>query len=87
MSQTITVLYFASLSEDTQTKREEIDLTELASHATVMDLRQHLAGRGEHWRKLDSDSIMCAVNLEVVDAQRHLNPADEVAFFPPVTGG
>ena len=32
-------------------------------------------------------NTLCAINMEYVDAQANVNDGDEVAFFPPVTGG
>ncbi len=44
------------------------------------------------WSKLVKDvdypeSVMLAVNMEYVSGEVVLNDGDEVAFFPPVTGG
>ena len=33
------------------------------------------------------DNTLCALNMEYVDTQHGVNDGDEVAFFPPVTGG
>jgi len=33
------------------------------------------------------DNTLCAINMEYVDSQHALSDGDEVAFFPPVTGG
>ena len=45
----------------------------------------------ELWGKLSDtpmpDSILVAVNMEYTDAAHVIKPGDEVAFFPPVTGG
>lgn len=87
MTQHIRVLYFASLSEKLQTECEEVPFTDLPSPATVAGLRHALAQRGEDWQTLNSATVKCAVNLAVVPDGHTLNPADEVAFFPPVTGG
>jgi len=32
-------------------------------------------------------NTLCAVNMEYVDAKASVKEGDEVAFFPPVTGG
>jgi len=33
------------------------------------------------------DNTLCAINMEYVKAETAVNDGDEVAFFPPVTGG
>jgi len=33
------------------------------------------------------DNTLCAINMEYVDASTRVQDGDEVAFFPPVTGG
>lgn len=33
------------------------------------------------------DNTLCAINMEYVDTSTQVNDGDEVAFFPPVTGG
>jgi len=33
------------------------------------------------------DNTLCAINMEYVKADAAVNDGDEVAFFPPVTGG
>jgi molybdopterin synthase sulfur carrier subunit len=43
---------------------------------------------GAHWAQvLTQDNIIRAVNQAVVEGNATLNDGDEVAFFPPVTGG
>jgi sulfur-carrier protein len=83
---TITVLYFASLREAVGIASEKIDLP--AGVSTVAALRAFLAKRGEGWEALDRiKSLKCAVNQTMVAAEAPLADGDEVAFFPPVTGG
>jgi len=46
----------------------------------------------EIWEKVVADKMMpentlAAVNMEYVDLQYRVADGDEVAFFPPVTGG
>ena len=33
------------------------------------------------------DNTLCAINMEYVDATSRVSDGDEIAFFPPVTGG
>jgi len=83
---TITVLYFASLREAVGVSSEKFDLP--ARIATVGELRRHLAARGETWTALEGmKNLKTAVNQTMVAGDTPLADGDEVAFFPPVTGG
>ena len=80
------ILYFASLREVLGTSGEELPLPE--GVATVGALRAHLAARGDSWSNLTkSKSLRAAVNQKMVDAEAAIADGDEIAFFPPVTGG
>jgi len=83
----IRVLYFASLREQVGTGSEEIDLP--AGIATVADLRAHLAGRAGPWATALAGQrlVRTAVNQDMVPAGTTIKAGDEIAFFPPVTGG
>lgn len=50
-------------------------------------LRDVLLTRGESWQVLAEPRLMCALNQEMVSLDTPLQDGDEVAFFPPVTGG
>jgi molybdopterin synthase sulfur carrier subunit len=83
----VKVLFFASLRERLGTPLEEVDIPDSAS--TVAGLRLHLMQRGGAWRDVLADMkvVRVAVNQDMAAANAPLNPGDEVAFFPPVTGG
>lgn len=83
----ITVLYFARLREALGTGSEQIELPE--NVATLAALRAHLARRGEPWAKemAENRNLRAALNQTVAAADAPLSDGDEVAFFPPVTGG
>lgn len=82
----ITVRYFASLREALDTSGERLDLP--CGVATVARLRDLLASRGEPWPALQSvKNLRAAVNLNLVPLDTTVKDGDEVAFFPPVTGG
>jgi molybdopterin synthase sulfur carrier subunit len=79
MTMSIKVRYFASLKESLG--RSEDDL-EFEGIATVSDV----------WRRANAgkplpDNLLAAVNMEYVDRNSIVKDGDEVAFFPPVTGG
>lgn len=83
----VTVLYFASLREQVGRSREDVALP--PGTPTVASLVEQLRARdggaaeafapGRTWR--------VAVNQRMADPATPLKPGDEVAFFPPVTGG
>jgi len=83
----INIKYFARLSEALNMKSEEIEFSE--QNNTVESLIQSLVVRGEPWSTEFSieNKILVAVNHELSDRQATLKQGDEVAFFPPVTGG
>lgn len=82
----IKLLYFAGLRETLGVASEEIALP--AAVATVAALRSHLAARGAPWSVLaTAASLRAAVNQTMVAADAAVGDGDEVAFFPPVTGG
>ena len=75
----IVVKYFASISDAVGKTSEKIVL-------------QHEMTVGEVWTDVSKNikyagKVMAAVNHEYVDENYLLTDEDEVAFFPPVTGG
>ena len=54
---------------------------------TVGALRNRLVDRGEPWILLSEPRLMCARNQELCSLDEPLRDGDEIAFFPPVTGG
>lgn len=83
----ITVLYFARLKESLNYSTEEMELPERVK--TIAQLKTHLAKRGEVWANLfnGQQTIRAAINHTLVDNNATITNGDEVAFFPPVTGG
>ncbi len=83
----VRVFYFASLREKIGKDAEEIELP--AGVATVAALRSHLRGLGGVFESALSEQILlrAAVNQDMVQPTAAIKAGDEVAFFPPVTGG
>ena len=76
---TINVKFFASLRE--QVGKADAQL----AFSTGLNVAQV-------WQSVNTDLAMpdntlCAVNMEYVDRDHRVSDGDEVAFFPPVTGG
>jgi molybdopterin synthase sulfur carrier subunit len=81
------VMYFAWLRQKTGRSDETIELPD--GVRTVGDL---LTERGGHYPRLGEVAasggvVRCAVNQRHVDRDHPIGPNDEIAFFPPVTGG
>lgn len=83
----IRILYFARLREQLGTAGEE--LPSGPDLATVTDLAGTLRRRGGTWADAfaPDQPVLAAVNQELAHGDTALADGDEVAFFPPVTGG
>jgi molybdopterin synthase sulfur carrier subunit len=80
------ILYFASVRELLGRGGEELPLP--AGVADVAGLLRFLAARGGAWEGLAAvRNLRYAVNQEMARPDSPLRAGDEVAFFPPVTGG
>lgn len=82
---TIKVLYFAHLREQFGIAEESLEI----SPTTVAALLEHLRRRGGIWAQaLDAgQSYRVAVNHELAELTATIGANDEIAIFPPVTGG
>ena len=83
----MTLLYFAGLRETLGCSREQVALPR--GVATVAALIEQLRDRDPKWSGAfgPDKRFRVAVNQEMADSATPLKPGDEVAFFPPVTGG
>jgi len=83
----VKLLYFAWVRQ--RIGRSEEDLTVPASVSTVAALIEYLRGRGAGYEAAFRDAALlrCAVNQEHARFDAKIGPNDEIAFFPPVTGG
>ncbi len=80
----IKVLFFAQTRELVGIDEMEVP----AEFKTVEALRAHLANQEGKWDlALESGKLLAAVNQSIVPLEHALSDGDEVAFFPPVTGG
>jgi len=78
----IRVLFFGQVA-DVMGQRE---VESSPQSLSLLDLREHLFGKGTRGESLASKVLM-SVNSEVVRDERRLQPGDEVAFFSPFSGG
>jgi molybdopterin synthase sulfur carrier subunit len=83
----IRILYFARLRELLGLASEQVTLP--AGVATTGALLAWLRGRGGAWGEhlAEGRAFRMAVNQDMADSETPLHAGDEVAIFPPVTGG
>ena len=83
----VSVRYFASVKEALGKEVEEVDLP--PGVATVSALRAHLRARGAAYGEVLAEKrlVKAAVNQDMVPPTAAFKAGDEIAFFPPVTGG
>ena len=80
----IKILYFASLAEALGVDAEDVVQEGIKTAAELIDL---LSQRGEQWQALKADNILVAINQAMAKPSDSIVDGDEIAFFPPVTGG
>lgn len=83
----IEVLFFASIREQLGTERISMPLP--MTLMTVAAFKEAiLSEHASHWAEvLNAKNVITAVNQQIVGPDHVLADGDEVAFFPPVTGG
>jgi len=80
----VKVLYFAGLKEALGMAGESVELP--AGVATVGALRDWLSAQGRE-KLASAKNLRCAVNQDMAGLDAPVREGDEIAFFPPVTGG
>jgi molybdopterin synthase sulfur carrier subunit len=83
----VRILYLASLREQLGKPGEDLEIPLATS--TVAGLRTLLMARGGAWQAAlaQGRALRVAVNQEMAQPATPVKPGDEIAFFPPVTGG
>ncbi len=81
------ILYFARIREHIGKSSEEITLPERVT--TVADVIEHLETLGDNYKNAfaEPDLLRAAVNDEYVPLDYNVSNTDELALFPPMTGG
>ncbi len=81
------ILYFAKIKEVIGKSEDSITINE---QTTVKDIVEKLKVINESYKLAFQDlkNIKCSVNCNYIDSfQTKVTNNDEIAFFPPVTGG
>lgn len=82
----IKILFFASLREALGCA--ELHITPHGEPATVADLLQNLLQQHPQWKdQLTATNLLISRNQEMARVTTQVYAGDEIAFFPPVTGG
>ncbi|WP_413284784.1 molybdopterin synthase sulfur carrier subunit [Vibrio sp. MA40-2] len=80
----IKVLFFAQIREIVAVDELQIE----AKYSTAEQLRADLCKKGDKWAlALDAAKLLVAINQTICALDSEIKEGDEVAFFPPVTGG
>tara|TARA_B100001027_G_scaffold188360_1_gene141420 strand:+ start:69 stop:320 length:252 start_codon:yes stop_codon:yes gene_type:complete len=81
------ILYFSWIKDKLEKSHEEIQLND--NTKTVNDLITLLKKNNENYEDVfkDTSSIKVSINMETARFEDSIHDNDEVAFFPPMTGG
>ena len=90
-SVSITIKLFAALREALGESEFELDLTDssvVGAQVDVAAIKSLLSERGAAWKEaLNQPNLVHALNHKVVFTDAVVSDGDELAFFPPMTGG
>ena len=81
------ILYFSWIKDKLGKSHEEIQLND--NIKTINDLVTSLKQSNEDYLDVfkDTSSIKVSINMETAEFEDRIHDNDEVAFFPPMTGG
>ena len=81
------IKYFAWLKNITNTDEEEIYNENITDVKTLKEFLLKKYPQLDQYMKKEDDFIRVAINLEYITTNELINSKDEIALFPPVSGG
>ncbi len=81
------IVFFARVKEQLGCASVELEWNQALSSLESVKKQLYTRDSGNWGDILSEDNIICAVNHTVVNGNVSLSDGDEIAFFPPVTGG
>ncbi len=81
------ILYFSWIKDKLGKSQEMVQIDNNIKN--VENLIEFLKNKNEDYMKVfnDTSSIKVSINMEIANMNDNINDEDEVAFFPPMTGG
>ena len=90
-SVSITIKLFSALREALGESEFQLDLSDISEASATVDvasIKKQLSQRGAEWKEaLNQPNLVHALNHKVVFTDAVVTEGDELAFFPPMTGG
>ena len=90
-SVSVTIKLFSALREALGESEFELDLSDVSEASAQIDvaaIKALLSKRGAEWKEaLNQPNLVHALNHKVVFTDAAVSEGDELAFFPPMTGG
>ena len=87
----ITIKLFSALREALGESEFQLDLYDISEASAPVDveaIKKQLSQRGADWKEaLNQPNLVHALNHKVVFTDAVVTAGDELAFFPPMTGG
>jgi len=81
------IVFFARVKEQLGCGSVELEWSQSLSSLESVKKQLYIRDNGLWGDILSEDNIICAINHTVVNGNAPLSDNDEIAFFPPVTGG
>jgi|TARA_B100001063_G_scaffold24104_1_gene18334 molybdopterin synthase sulfur carrier subunit len=81
----VNVLFFGQLKERLKCDKLSVDI---AYSLSIKSFKHMLVEQNPHWQAwLEERDVLCALNQTMSSSDELVKAGDELAFFPPVTGG